>query len=258
MEPKNFGEGWIKLYRQSLKSRVFANADLWKVWTWCLLKANHKESWVSVSTGRGTTEVKVLPGQFIFGRNVAAEELKMVPSSVRKRMCKLENMGNLNIQRNTHFSIITIIKWKDYQEENIKSNRQGDNQVTGKEQASDTNKNDKNEKKEGYSSKEEGKFSQSEIFNKLNQYEKEIIEVYETLTTNIFKEEELALLRELLTECYPGQIKEAIRNFSKNKPEAFGVFSYIGEPLGKGMFGKRKQKKEERNGKQSPRYTIPE
>jgi len=132
--------GWIKLHRKLLNSMVFTNEGLLKVWVWCLLKANHEEEWVSIKTGRGSTEVKILPGQFIFGRKTASKELKMKSSTLWKRMQKLKKVENLNIESDTHFSLVSIINWNSYQ--GLKeSKRTG--KGTGKEQPRNTNKNDK-------------------------------------------------------------------------------------------------------------------
>jgi len=143
-------DGWIKLYRKSLNSRVFKNRDLWQLWTWCLMKATHKKTWVSVSTGRGETEVELQPGQFIFGRKQAAQELKAKPFSTYKRMLKLKKLGNLDIQSNTHFSIVTICNWDKYQAQEIEKEQAKEqprnNQGTTKEQPRNTNKNVKNDK----------------------------------------------------------------------------------------------------------------
>ena len=49
-------EGWIRLWRKLLKSVIFDDEGLLKVWIWCLLKASFKRGWVSVKTGRGCSE----------------------------------------------------------------------------------------------------------------------------------------------------------------------------------------------------------
>ena len=145
-------KGWIKLHRVLLKSRVFANEGLLKVWMYCLLKANHEDNYVNISTGRGQTEVKVKAGQFIYGRNSAAKKLNMNPSTVKKRMDKLKNIGNLDIQSNTHYSLISICNWDSYQQleddEEPPKEQAGNNQVTAKEQPCNTDKNEKNDKNE--------------------------------------------------------------------------------------------------------------
>lgn len=109
-------QGWIKLYRKLLESRVFQNEGLLKVWVWCLLKANHEGKWVSLKTGKGITEVWVNPGEFIFGRKKAAKELKMNPETIRKRTQKLKSMQNLTTQNKTHYTLVSIINWDTYQD----------------------------------------------------------------------------------------------------------------------------------------------
>lgn len=94
-----------------MEGRIFSNPDLWKVWCWCRMKANHKNNWMSISTGRGFTEIEVKKGQFVFGRNTAAKELNMKPSTIWKRMLKLKTLQNLNIQSDKVCSIITICNW---------------------------------------------------------------------------------------------------------------------------------------------------
>ncbi|HUU53197.1 MAG TPA: hypothetical protein VMW44_00985 [Candidatus Bathyarchaeia archaeon] len=142
--------GYVKLYRKSIDSQVFANTELWKVWTWCLMKATHKPIWVELPTGRGITEVFLQPGQFIFGRKTASKKLRMKPSSIRNRIKKLKNIGNLDIQPDTHFSIITVKNWHLYQVEEKKADMQEDRQRTGKGQPKDTYKNNKNNKNKEY------------------------------------------------------------------------------------------------------------
>jgi hypothetical protein len=132
------GDRFIALWAGSINSRVFMNADLWRVWCWCLLKASYKERWVTMKTGKGSSEVHLMPGQFVFGRKKASKELKMPPSSIRNRIVKLKKMRNVDIQPDTHWSIITIINWKAYQVTKIKEDSDEDMQRTGKGQAKDT------------------------------------------------------------------------------------------------------------------------
>ena len=109
--------GYIKLYRVLLNSEVFQTEGLLKVWIWCLTRATYKERWISVPTGSGKTTIHLVPGQFIFGRETASKELVMAPSTVRNRMKKLADMGNVDSQSDSHYSIITILNWELYQGE---------------------------------------------------------------------------------------------------------------------------------------------
>jgi len=203
-------EGWIKLYRKSVHSQVFQNEGLWKVWTWCLLKANHEDNWASIKTGKGNTEVLVKRGQFIFGRKTAAKELKMPGRTVHYRMLKLADMQNLAIQTDTHYSKVTVLNYDAYQSM-LEDDMTGT--LTGNGQATDTNKNDKNEKKNISRSKKQtdprvtdflkywGESFQKEIgepypfsFNKDGRMAKDLLKLYspetlEEVTKAFFKDE---------------------------------------------------------------------
>ncbi|MFA5728902.1 MAG: hypothetical protein WC957_05700 [Candidatus Neomarinimicrobiota bacterium] len=71
--------------------------------------------------------VNLQPGQFIFGRNSASKELSLPASTIRNKIAQLEKMGNLSILLDSHFSIVFISRWKEYQPDNW----------TGKGQAKD-------------------------------------------------------------------------------------------------------------------------
>ena len=138
--------GWIKLHRKLKNSLVFDNPDLLKVWIWCLLKAMHDDYIQMI----GLQEVELEKGQFIFGRKVAANELKMSESKTYRLIKKLETMQNLNIKANNKYSIITIANWELYQSDSNNSEQQFEQQMNNKrttnEQQMNTNKNIKNNK----------------------------------------------------------------------------------------------------------------
>ena len=100
-------KGYIKLHRKILDNGVFADAELLKVFVWCILKANATPN---IVFGR-----KVDVGQFITGRVSAAEELRLKPSTVYKRMQVLKKQGYISIDSNTKNSLITVLKYKSYQ-----------------------------------------------------------------------------------------------------------------------------------------------
>ena len=138
------GGDWIKMHRKLIKSAAFQNAELLKLWIWCLLKAAHRPMWVPIKTGRGETVVELQPGQFIFGRHTAAKSLKMKPASVYKRLQKLEKLQNVSTQRSTHYTIVTVCNWARYNhrdsgEEQVREHPSS-TQVATKYQPSSTNK----------------------------------------------------------------------------------------------------------------------
>lgn len=141
-------QGWVKLYRITLESAIFDNANLYKVWSYCMMKASHKEHKLMV----GNQLVELKAGEFVFGRKRAAIELKMSESTTWRYMKKLEKLESLNINSNNKFSIINIVNWGKYQDENGEDGQQTEQQMNNKwttdEQQVDTNKNVKNDKNE--------------------------------------------------------------------------------------------------------------
>ena len=136
--------GWIKLWRKILSSEVFQNPNILKMFIWGLMKATHKEVMIPLKIGKGIEIVHLKPGQFIFGRNQSAKELKQPPSSARNWLHFLGNTQIWDIQKGQHYSVVTIRNWETYQGEHEKV---GQPKRTTKGQPMDTNKNVKNNKK---------------------------------------------------------------------------------------------------------------
>ena len=100
-------QGYIKLHRKILDNGVFADAELLKVFVWCILKANTTPNMVY---GR-----KVDIGEFITGRITASEELHLKPSTIYKRLQRLKSQGYIDIASTTKNSLITVVNYKSYQ-----------------------------------------------------------------------------------------------------------------------------------------------
>lgn len=138
-------EGAILLHRCILDSQVFAHQVALKIWIWCLCRATWKERYVPFKTNRGEKVIKLLPGQFIFGRYKAEEELGIDGSTIYKWIQKFasSDFGMIEIESNNKYSIITICKWNDYQVEHKKKvtakEQHSNSGVTTEEQHSNTN-----------------------------------------------------------------------------------------------------------------------
>jgi len=148
--------GWVKLWRKSMESAVWSDPNLWRVYCCCLMLANHKERWVKVD---GLAKpVLVKPGQFITGRfefhkAMYPKKRKSNPSpiTVWRWIKVLQALGNLIIETNNKFSLITVVNWDTYQCQELEDDQQNDQQVISRRSADDqqviTNKNVKNIKK---------------------------------------------------------------------------------------------------------------
>ena len=148
LDTESVNGDWLKLHRCILGSRVFAHEGLFKVWIWCLCRANYKKRSITVTTGTGKMVIDVQPGQFIFGRDSAAKDLDMAPGTVRDRMKKLAEMQNIVLKPDRHCTIVTVCNWGIYQSAGDDARQQPDSQPTTTRQQPDTDKKDKKEKKD--------------------------------------------------------------------------------------------------------------
>lgn len=139
-------QGYIKIYRKLMDSPIWSDPYYLKLWMYCLMKATHKEREVIL----GNQVVPLEPGQFITGRTSLSEDLnkgmkpkqKLNESTWWRYLNNLEKLEMLHIKKTNKYSIVSIVKWSDYQE----TEQQMNNRRTSDEQQMNTNKNVKNVK----------------------------------------------------------------------------------------------------------------
>ena len=102
-----------------------------------LLLANHKEKKVLFN---GKIEI-IGRGQLITGRNALAEKSGIPAGSIPRYLEILKNLEMLNIKPNNKFSLITIIKYSDYQDKVNNLNSKPNIQRTSSEHPVNTNNN---------------------------------------------------------------------------------------------------------------------
>ena len=172
-------EGAILLSRAIIDSEVFASEKLLKIWIWLLVRAAHKDHSFPIRIGQGQSIVKVKRGELIFGRLSAENELFIDGSTIYKGIKKLEALGNITIESNSHYSIITICNYDYYQ--NFKTykvaakEQPSSSQVAAGEQPSNTYKQVNNENyipPDGWQDHEEVKEYIQKHFPKLLQMKK--------------------------------------------------------------------------------------
>ena len=125
---------YIKLNRSLLESHSFANPNHLKIWIWMLLKANFKNAFVPINIGRGFITIEVKRGQLIFGRFKAEEELNINGNMIYRTIKQFEELGQIKVEVNSHFSLITICKYDSYQGQINESEQAMNTLRTGNEQ----------------------------------------------------------------------------------------------------------------------------
>jgi hypothetical protein len=136
------------------------------------MKANHGETEVTIP---GLLEpIKIKPGQFVTGRDSLHFEYhqgdltknyrrKAAPTAITlyRWLLTLQNMQMLHIKSHSKYSIITIINWSQYQE----NEQQMNNRRTTDEHKQECNKNEKEETPHIFSLRE--RYSDQELIDRV-------------------------------------------------------------------------------------------
>lgn len=142
------GGGFVKLHRDAMDHAVFQDEWLWKLFTWCLMKANFRD----FDSARG-----LIPrGSFSMGRIQAADELHTSPSRVYRGLAKLQSLGSITLKSNSAFTVVTVCNYETYQpsdsDTRTTNEQRTDSERTADEQRADTSRR-RQEGKKGRSNK---------------------------------------------------------------------------------------------------------
>lgn len=209
---------FIKIHRDLMDSYAFANPKHLKIWLWLLMKANYKKAFIPISTGRGEMTVEVKRGQLIFGRFKAEEELCMDGNFIYRTLQKFQELDQINIKSDSHYSIITICKYDSYQSKDNENEQALNNQRTTNEQHVNNTRTtheqhvntykEELEEIEEKECKEERYITQSEILKNSNLFRQPNIPTYDQVFEYFIKN---------------GGTEEMAKNFF-NKHEGAGWF----------------------------------
>lgn len=103
---------WIKWHDDLINHAVFQSAVLFKVFTYCCLKATHKEyDYIP----KGIRPIKLKPGEFVTSLSQLSSDIGSNPRTVRRWLTSLEEMGCLRIKTTNKYTRITVVNWALYQ-----------------------------------------------------------------------------------------------------------------------------------------------
>ena len=104
--------GWIKLYRKTLENPIFQNRiELLGLWTLILLKTE----WSPRKVRFGGKNIELKHGQLLINISELSRDYSVSRSKMHRMLGLLENeklIGKVSDGRNT---VITVLKWVDYQ-----------------------------------------------------------------------------------------------------------------------------------------------
>ena len=102
--------GWVKLHRKLLSWEWYKDSETLHLFIHLLLKANHAAGkWQGIEVGRG---------ELVTGRSSLSAETGLSDRSLRTRLTRLKNSGEILIRTTSRYSIVTIINYNEYQDEN--------------------------------------------------------------------------------------------------------------------------------------------
>lgn len=129
--------GWIKLHRKIIDNPVFDNPDLFHLFVYCLIAANHNPTMI-VWNGE---EKNMERGSFIAGRKSLSEKLKQSESKIYRNLKTLEKLNIITQKSNNRFTLINVVNYCNYQGSEFENEQQMNNQRTTNEQQMNTVKN---------------------------------------------------------------------------------------------------------------------
>ena len=129
--------GWIKLHRKIIDNPVFNNPDLFHLFVYCLIAANHNPTMI-VWNGE---EKNMERGSFITGRKSLSEKLKQSESKIYRNLKTLEKLNIITQKSNNRFTLINVVNYCNYQGSEFENEQQMNNQRTTNEQQMNTVKN---------------------------------------------------------------------------------------------------------------------
>ena len=113
-------EGWIKLHRKMINWEWYNDINVKVVFLHLLLTANHEDKkWQGIEIKRG---------QKITSLSHLAEETKLSVKQIRNVLNKLKSTGKITSKGTNKYTIITIVKYNDYQLKEEKEDKQKDTQ----------------------------------------------------------------------------------------------------------------------------------
>jgi hypothetical protein len=141
--------GYIKLWRKIFDSGIQKDPYTFTLWIWILCNVTRKPlNYIA----RGQ-QIKLEPGELIFGRKKLSKELIISEQSIRTCIKNLKKWENLTIRSTNRFSILKVINWELYQETETQINQQINQELTSSQPAA----NHKTRSKEVKNKDSEGK-----------------------------------------------------------------------------------------------------
>lgn len=131
--------GFISINRKIIEWEWYSDNNVKSLFIHCLLKANFKDkSWRGQNIERGT---------FITSYNNLSNQLNLSIQQIRTAFCKLQSTNEITIKTTNKNTLVTVVKYDDYQNKKQVNNKQTTNkQQSNNNQITTTNNDNKDNK----------------------------------------------------------------------------------------------------------------
>ena len=129
--------GFITLHRKLLDWEWYSDINTKTLFIHCLLKANWEDkNWRGIDIKRGS---------FITSNQALSKETNLTIQQIRTSIFKLTKTHELNIQTTNKYTLLTVVKYEDYQtqEKQTTNKQQTSNKQTNKQVTTTNNINNK-------------------------------------------------------------------------------------------------------------------
>ena len=133
-------QGRVKFHRKITEREWYSDANTFRVFFHLITIANHKD-WKRQG-------IDVKRWQTITGRIELAKKLNLSEMQIRTALDKLERTWEISKKTTNRFTLITVLKYCDYNDYDLEDNQQITNKQPTDNQQITTNKNDKNKEEE--------------------------------------------------------------------------------------------------------------
>ncbi|MFT6047299.1 MAG: hypothetical protein ACI9WC_003013 [Arenicella sp.] len=149
-------KGWICLHRAMTDWEWYDDINVTRLFIHCLLRANHKpQKWRGIDIPRGS---------FITGRQSLAKETKLTEQQIRTALNKLISTSEITIKATNKNSLLTVVKYSDYQDSGepstskTTSNPTSEQPTSNQQVTTNNNVNNENNEKKGAKAKPVNRF----------------------------------------------------------------------------------------------------
>ena len=132
-------DGFVKIYRSIIKWDWYDDANTFRLFFHCILKANYEDKeWHGLTIHRGS---------FVTSYGKLAKELKLTTDKIRTSIGKLKRTNNITIKSTNKYSVITVVAYKKNQNNPTQNPQQVPHTSHTSPKQIPTTKESKNERK---------------------------------------------------------------------------------------------------------------